>query len=135
MFTKLRPFVHTFLKEANTMFEMYVYTIGECAYALEMAKLLDPTGYYEASKGPVLGAECAVVILDDTEHVWHKHKENLVLMERCHCFSSSCRQFNILHKSLSELKRDERESDGMLPSILQVLRWFGLISMKVMKEM
>ncbi|XP_020519619.1 RNA polymerase II C-terminal domain phosphatase-like 4 isoform X3 [Amborella trichopoda] len=137
MLTKLRPFVRTFLKEANTMFEMYVYTMGERAYALEMAKLLDPSGVYFGSRvisqgdstvrhqkglDVVLGSECAVVILDDTEHVWHKHKENLVLMERYHFFSSSCRQFNVHYKSLSELKRDESESDGMLASILNVLK-------------
>ncbi|XP_020519618.1 RNA polymerase II C-terminal domain phosphatase-like 4 isoform X2 [Amborella trichopoda] len=84
MLTKLRPFVRTFLKEANTMFEMYVYTMGERAYALEMAKLLDPSGVYFGSRvisqgdstvrhqkglDVVLGSECAVVILDDTEHV------------------------------------------------------------------
>ncbi|KAM1001616.1 hypothetical protein TB2_007976 [Malus domestica] len=46
MMTKLRPFVKTFLKEANEMYEMYLYTTGERAYALEMAKLLDPRKEY-----------------------------------------------------------------------------------------
>ncbi|KAH9702691.1 RNA polymerase II C-terminal domain phosphatase-like 4 [Citrus sinensis] len=83
MMTKLRPFVHTFLKEASEMFEMYIYTMGDRPYALEMAKLLDPSReYFNArvisrddgtqrhQKGldVVLGQESAVLILDDTEN-------------------------------------------------------------------
>ena len=84
MMTKLRPFVRTFLKEASKMFEMYIYTMGDRPYALEMAKLLDPKREYfsgrvisrddgtqKHQKGldVVLGQESAVVILDDTENV------------------------------------------------------------------
>lgn len=50
MMTKLRPFVGTFLKEANQMFEMYIYTMGDRAYAKEMAKLLDPSEEYFPSR-------------------------------------------------------------------------------------
>lgn len=82
--TKLRPFVHTFLKEASNLFEMYIYTMGERPYALEMAKLLDPGDIYFNSRiiaqgdctqrhqkglDIVLGQESAVLILDDTEAV------------------------------------------------------------------
>ncbi|GAB4852999.1 RNA polymerase II C-terminal domain phosphatase-like 4 [Ancistrocladus abbreviatus] len=119
MMTKLRPFVRAFLKEASSMFEMYIYTMGERPYALEMANLLDPGGLYFNSRvisqadctqrhqkglDVVLGLESAVLILDDTEGVWQKHKDNLILMERYHFFSSSCRQFEFSCKSLSELK-------------------------------
>lgn len=84
MMTKLRPFVRTFLKEASEMFEMYIYTMGDRPYALEMAKLLDPQGKYFNAKvisrddgtqkhqkglDIVFGQESAVLILDDTEHV------------------------------------------------------------------
>lgn len=84
MMTKLRPFVHVFLKEASEMFEMYIYTMGDRPYALQMAKLLDPRGEYfgdrvisrddgtvKHQKGldVVLGQESAVLILDDTENV------------------------------------------------------------------
>jgi FCP1-like phosphatase family protein len=95
MLTKLRPFVRKFLKEASTMFEMYIYTMGDKAYAIEIAKLLDPRNVYFDSKvisnsdctqrhqkglDMVLGAESVAVILDDTEyvsafldeHAWHK---------------------------------------------------------------
>ncbi|KAG0493344.1 hypothetical protein HPP92_004338 [Vanilla planifolia] len=135
--TKLRPFVHTFLKEARSIFEMYVYTMAERSYALEVVKLLDPEKKYFNSKvisqndstqrhqkglDVVLGAESIVVILDDSEFVWHKHKENLILMERYHFFASSCRQFGFNAKSLSELKQDESESDGALATTLSVLK-------------
>ncbi|GMY35638.1 RNA polymerase II C-terminal domain phosphatase-like 4 [Fagus crenata] len=137
MMTKLRPFVRTFLKEASEMFEMYIYTMGDRAYALEMAKLLDPQREYFSSRvisrddgtqkhqkglDIVLGQESAVVILDDTENAWTKHKENLILMERYHFFASSCHQFGFNCKSLSELKSDESETDGALATVLKVLK-------------
>lgn len=137
MMTKLRPFVRTFLKEASEMFEMYIYTMGDRPYALEMAKLLDPQGEYFNSKvisrddgtqrhqkglDIVLGQENAVLILDDTEHAWMKHKNNLILMERYHFFASSCRQFGFNCKSLAETKSDENETDGALAKILEMLK-------------
>ncbi|XP_062231291.1 RNA polymerase II C-terminal domain phosphatase-like 4 isoform X2 [Phragmites australis] len=137
MLTKLRPFVNKFLKEASNMFEMYIYTMGDKAYAIEIAKLLDPGNVYFSSKvisnsdctqrhqkglDVVLGAESVAVILDDTEYVWQKHKENLILMERYHYFASSCRQFGFGFRSLSESMQDERESDGALATILDVLK-------------
>lgn len=137
MLTKLRPFVRTFLEEASIKFEMYVYTMAERSYALEVAKLLDPQRKYFDSKvisqsestqrhqkglDVVLGAEASVVILDDTESVWSRHKENLILMERYHYFASSCRQFNFNANSLSESKKDEREADGALATILSILK-------------
>ncbi|KAL2928485.1 RNA polymerase II C-terminal domain phosphatase-like 4 [Bienertia sinuspersici] len=84
MMTKLRPFVRTFLQEASKMFEMYIYTMGERPYAIEMAKLLDPGSMYFNSRvisqadctqrhqkglDVVMGQESAVLILDDTEAV------------------------------------------------------------------
>ncbi|KAF7806521.1 RNA polymerase II C-terminal domain phosphatase-like 4 isoform X2 [Senna tora] len=137
MMTKLRPFVRTFLKEASEMFEMYIYTMGDRAYALEMAKLLDPRAEYFVSKvisrddgtqkhqkglDIVLGQESAVLILDDTENAWMKHKDNLILMERYHFFASSCRQFGFNCQSLAESKSDECETDGALANVLNVLK-------------
>ncbi|XP_051202212.1 RNA polymerase II C-terminal domain phosphatase-like 4 [Lolium perenne] len=137
MLTKLRPFVRKFLEEASSMFEMYIYTMGDKAYAIEIAKLLDPGNVYFGSKvisnsdctqrhqkglDVVLGAESTAVILDDTEYVWQKHKENLILMERYHYFAASLRQFGFTDRSLSELMQDERESDGALATILDVLK-------------
>ncbi|KAL6558659.1 hypothetical protein OROMI_019009 [Orobanche minor] len=133
MITKLRPFVHSFLKEASNLFEMYIYTMGERSYALEMAKLLDPDNAYfngkvisqgdcttkhQKSLDVLLGQESAVLILDDTETVWKNDKHNLILMERYHFFAASCKPF----KSLSQLKVDESESKGALAAILKVLQ-------------
>ncbi|QHO30619.1 RNA polymerase II C-terminal domain phosphatase-like [Arachis hypogaea] len=124
MMTKLRPFVRTFLREASEMFEMYIYTMGDRPYALEMAKLLDPQGEYFNAK--VIsrddGTQNTVVILDDTEQAWMKHRDNLILMERYHFFGSSCRQFGFNCKSLAELKSDEDEAEGALAKILKVLK-------------
>lgn len=76
--------MHTFLEQASKLFDMYIYTMGERPYALEMAKLLDPSGVYFTSRviaqgdcttkhqkglDVVLGNERAVLILDDTEAV------------------------------------------------------------------
>ncbi|BBM97737.1 RNA polymerase II C-terminal domain phosphatase-like 3/4 [Marchantia polymorpha subsp. ruderalis] len=137
MWTKLRPFVHDFLDAASKMFEMYVYTMGERTYAVAMARLLDPTGRFFGdrviSQGDstrrttkdldvVLGAESAVVILDDTEGVWPKHRPNLVLMERYHFFRSSCRQFGLKGLSLTDKRKDESEEEGTLATALGTLR-------------
>ena len=54
--------------------------------------------------------------------VWKKHKENLILMERYHFFASSCRGFGFGVRSLSESMQDERESDGALATVLDVLK-------------
>ncbi|KAG9156622.1 hypothetical protein Leryth_006602 [Lithospermum erythrorhizon] len=137
MMTKLRPNVCKFLSEANKLFEMYIYTMGERAYALQMAKLLDPGEVYFHSKviaqgdctqrhqkglDVVLGKESVVLILDDTEAVWSKHKDNLILMERYHFFGSSCKQFGFNCKSLFEQQADESEDDGALATILKILQ-------------
>ncbi|KAI3744320.1 hypothetical protein L1987_57399 [Smallanthus sonchifolius] len=116
---------------------MYIYTMGERVYALEMANLLDPQKIYFDSRviaqgdctqrhqkglDVVLGQESAVLILDDTEEMWVKHRANLILMERYHFFASSCKQFRYKCKSLSELKSDESEADRALATVLQVLK-------------
>ncbi|KAG7942585.1 hypothetical protein I3843_16G110800 [Carya illinoinensis] len=67
MMTKLRPFVRAFLKEASELFEMYIYTMGDRAYALEMAKLLDPQREYFSSR---------VISRDDGTH---RHQKVLML--------------------------------------------------------
>ncbi|OWM73067.1 hypothetical protein CDL15_Pgr001181 [Punica granatum] len=112
-------------------------TMGDRPYAREMAKLLDPRNEYFNAKvisrddgtqkhqkglDVVLGQESAVLILDDTENAWIKHKDNVILMERYHFFASSCQQFGFSCKSLSELKSDECETDGALAVVLRVLK-------------
>ncbi|CAI8587457.1 unnamed protein product [Vicia faba] len=139
MVTKLRPFVRTFLKEASEIFDMCIYTLGDRNYSLEMAKLLDPQReYFNANSnvisrddgtqnrkkhlGVVLEKESAILILDDTKHVWPKHKDNLILMRRYLFFNSSCEHFGYKCKSLAELQIDESEADGALAKMLEVLK-------------
>ncbi|MCL7032586.1 hypothetical protein MKW94_014595 [Papaver nudicaule] len=99
------------------MFEMCVYTMGNRSYAEGTTRLLDP-GKTTSTRDldVVLGAESVVIILDDTKHVWEKHRENLILMDEYRYFSSRKLPF----KSLSELKRDE--SEPVLVTILEVLK-------------
>jgi RNA polymerase II C-terminal domain phosphatase-like 3/4 len=137
MWTKLRPFAHEFLEEASKMYEMCVYTMGERIYASTVVQLLDPTGRLFGDRvisqldstrrntkdlDVVLGAESAVVILDDTEGVWPNHRANLILMERYHFFTSSTRQFGMKSPSLANAHRDESESEGTLAMTLNTLR-------------
>ncbi|CAD6241912.1 unnamed protein product [Miscanthus lutarioriparius] len=116
---------------------MSVYTLGDRGYARAVVKLLDLDGAYfggrvvssdestrrdRKSLDVVPGADAAaVVILDDSSHVWPEHQENLILMDRYLYFADSCRTFGYRVRSLAELRRDEREHDGALAVALQVL--------------
>ncbi|EFJ31009.1 hypothetical protein SELMODRAFT_440109 [Selaginella moellendorffii] len=144
MWTKLRPGIWRFLARASQLYELHLYTMGNKAYATEMAKLLDPTGVLFAgrviSKGDdgdalygdektprskdldgVLGMESAVLIIDDSARVWPHHKDNLIVVERYMYFPCSRKQFGLPGPSLLEVGHDEREADGMLASILGVV--------------
>lgn len=46
MLVKLGAFARGFLKQANALFEMHVYTLGIRAYARAAVRLLDPNGIY-----------------------------------------------------------------------------------------
>ncbi|KAL5718339.1 protein-serine/threonine phosphatase [Ranunculus cassubicifolius] len=102
--TKLRPFVRNFLEEASRLFELCVYTMGPRSYAKRMVKFLDPDGKYfksrvisrednseEGKKGldVVMAPESVVVIVDDTESVWEKHKSNLIVIDGYRYFVGS----------------------------------------------
>ncbi|KAH7307864.1 hypothetical protein KP509_22G080500 [Ceratopteris richardii] len=144
MWTKLRPGIWNFLARASQLYELHVYTMGNKPYATEMAKLLDPTGTLFAgrviSKGDdgdiadrdgqlpkskdldgVLGMDSAVVIIDDSAHVWPHHRDNLIVVERYMYFPCSRKQFGLPGPSLLEVGHDEREHDGMLASVLMVI--------------
>ena len=121
---KLRPFVRPFLKETSTMFEFYIYTTADKAYALEMTRLLDPENVYfgtriisrddsprsdQKSLDLVLAPERMVLVLDDTDDVWLNHRPNLVSIERYTYFGSN---------SIT----DESETEGALVKSLRVLK-------------
>uniref|UniRef100_J3LHZ9 RNA polymerase II C-terminal domain phosphatase-like n=2 Tax=Oryza brachyantha TaxID=4533 RepID=J3LHZ9_ORYBR len=143
--TKLRPFVHEFLREASGMFEMHVYTLGGRSYARAVVKLLDPDGVYfgeriisfddssqpyrkslDAVVGPSSASateHAAVVILDDKARVWDGYNDNLIEMEPYLYFASDCRRYGSkAAQSLAERRLDESESDGALAVTLRVLR-------------
>ncbi|PVH67114.1 hypothetical protein PAHAL_1G430700 [Panicum hallii] len=136
--TKLRPFARGFLEQASAMFEMHVYTLAGRDYARAAVQLLDPDGVYfgarivssaESSRWDmksldvVPGTEVvAVVILDDSDAVWPGHQDNRILMDRYHYFASTCRKFGYNMNSMAELSRDEREHDGSLAVVLEVLK-------------
>ena len=108
LFTKLRPRVHAFLRAASRLCQLYIYTMGDKRYAAEMAHLLDPSGDLFSGRiisneestnarvkdlDIVLGAEPAVLIVDDTDRVWPNNLRNLIRVDRYHFFSQSARGF------------------------------------------
>jgi RNA polymerase II C-terminal domain phosphatase-like 3/4 len=138
MLIKLRPFVRMFLKAANHMFEMYIYTKASRLHALRIARLLDPHGNYFVSRiiskddrpgcdkkslYEVLGHENVILILDDNSKVWPNHQDNLITIQKYQYFASKfLRRHDDTYKSLAEKKIDESESDGVLKRILEVLQ-------------
>uniref|UniRef100_A0A804PQE8 RNA polymerase II C-terminal domain phosphatase-like n=1 Tax=Zea mays TaxID=4577 RepID=A0A804PQE8_MAIZE len=138
MLVKLGAFARGFLKQANALFEMHVYTLGIRAYARAAVRLLDPNGIYfggrivsrnESTKentkslDVIQGADPAmVVILDDTDGVWPGYPDNLILMDRYRYFASTCRTFDYDIPSLAEQGLEEREHDGSLAVVLGALQ-------------
>ncbi|CAA7015579.1 unnamed protein product [Microthlaspi erraticum] len=129
---KLRPFLRKFLKEADKMFLMHLYTMGSRGYAEAMLELIDPDGIYfgdrvitrdespyEKTLSLVLAEARKVVIVDDTRRVWTYHKSNLVDISRYHYFRVDFQQES---KSYSEERRDESENDGGLANVLKLLK-------------
>ncbi|XP_075663332.1 RNA polymerase II C-terminal domain phosphatase-like 4 [Castanea sativa] len=128
--------VAKFLKAANDMFEMHIYTNANRFYALRVARLLDPDGDYFASRiitrderpgcekkslDEVVGHENMVLIVDDNRDMWPNHQENLINIHAYRYFSSrSTKDDN--YKSFAERKIDENEANGMLARILEGLQ-------------
>ena len=145
MWTKLRPGVKSFLREASMLFEIHINTMGSQEYAEQMRGLLDPTrelikgtvvglghGWDEFGcirgpstkklNGDLAGCEPAALILDDTAAVWAGHEENLIVCERYLFFPSSRQQFGLPGESLLECRRDESSEEGMLATVMRILR-------------
>ena len=126
LFTKLRPFAHAFLRAASELCQLYIYTMGDKRYAAEMASLLDPGGTLfggriisnEESTNArvkdldiVLGAEPAVLIVDDTDRVWPNNLRNLIKVDRYHFFKQSALGFRQPGASVAEKNwRDEGDN-------------------------
>jgi RNA polymerase II C-terminal domain phosphatase-like 3/4 len=136
MWTKFRPGVREFLNQAKTDFDLHVYTMGDKHYAAEMAKILDPEGTlfhgkvissWDSTKrhvkdlDVVLGHDDDVLIVDDTEGVWPRHRENLLQIERYTYFPADAERFGT-KKSLAINGEDESVENGALKTILNVLQ-------------
>ncbi|TXG51414.1 hypothetical protein EZV62_023938 [Acer yangbiense] len=120
---KLRPFIRTFLKETNSMFEIYTCSMGARHYVKKVTEFLDPKGNYFDTKlisqedfNLVLGQECGTVIVDDTNSVWSDHLDNLITVEKYNYFTDHNRN----RKSYAEMKTDESESEGELLNVLGI---------------
>lgn len=139
MWTKLRPGARALLAGAAPLAEIMVYTMGDRAYAVEMARLLDPEGALlrrgrlisapdsrtAGSKDLdiVLGSAPGVLILDDTPAVWRRHAANVIVAERYHFFPASSRGHGAdPTRSCLARDADEDESDGVMAALLRVIR-------------
>ena len=139
MWTKLRPGARALLAGAAPLAEIMVYTMGDRAYAVEMARLLDPAGTLlrrgrlisapdSSTAGRkdldiVLGSAPGVLILDDTPAVWRRHAANVIVADRYHFFPASSRGHGA-DPTRSWLARssDEDEGDGVMAALLRVVR-------------
>lgn len=133
--TKLRPFVHPFLKEASSMFELFIYTKASDSYARSMAKILDPENIYFCDNKKIISGETEpqphgkknlwlverdrkhIVVVDDREDVWREHRDNLVQIETYNYFPVPGAT-----KSILQSGEDEEENTGALVGVLDVLR-------------
>ena len=136
-FTKLRPYAFEFLEAVSKICQPYVYTMGDKAYAKEMAKLLDPDGKifhgrvisnndstssHVKDLDIVLGGESSALIVDDTDRVWPQNRGNLIRLDRYHFFPHSAASFQQKGQSVMERAMvDEGEPGGNRPVLLDVL--------------
>jgi len=143
MWTKLRPFLPEFLRQASELYQLYIYTMGDRGYADEMRKLIDPDGVFFGnpkngegmrviaredstqdkvkSLDVLLGTEDSVIILDDTVGVWREYGRNVIAVDRYHFFPSSSKTFK-MGPSLFQREVDEDATTGSLAVILDTLK-------------
>ncbi|XP_071725141.1 RNA polymerase II C-terminal domain phosphatase-like 4 [Rutidosis leptorrhynchoides] len=129
---KLRPYVRAFLEQANSLFELSLYTKGTKMYARCIAKLLDPEGKYFGQYRRIIGREDtptefktldlvrveerAILIIDDTE-IWPYDSENLLVIERYNYFGTKREGDGYLKR-----RSDECEFGGSLMNILEIAK-------------
>ncbi|CAG9464958.1 unnamed protein product [Pedinophyceae sp. YPF-701] len=112
MFTKLRPGVREFLKEAFKQYDLSINTLGMSAYAARMASLLDFSGkmfrsilsredadvegdagreptYTKALRLNLHADEATTLILDDSVRVWPGFQANVLQVPQYHFFPAS----------------------------------------------
>ncbi|KAL0827904.1 hypothetical protein Bca101_051582 [Brassica carinata] len=134
---KLRPFLREFLKEANKLFRMHVYTMGTYGYARYVSSVIDPGKRYFGNrvitreKSPpkktldrISADQRRVVIVDDNASVWPQHKPNLLQVSQYIYFRYQMTNNNSEEESYSyaEKKSDECRSNGALSNVLKLLQ-------------
>ncbi|KAG2283719.1 hypothetical protein Bca52824_054939 [Brassica carinata] len=134
---KLRPFLREFLKEANKLFRMHVYTMGTYGYARYVLSVIDPGKRYFGNrvitreKSPpkktldrISADQRRVVIVDDNASVWPQHKPNLLQVSQYIYFRYQMTNNNSEEESYSyaEKKSDECRSNGALSNVLKLLQ-------------
>lgn len=93
-YIKMRPGLKQFLAKVSEMFELHVYTMGTRAYALNIAKIVDPDKKLFGDRiisrdenGSMTAKSLArlfpvdtkmVVIIDDRADVWPRNRPNLI---------------------------------------------------------
>ena len=136
LFTKLRPSAHAFLRAASELCQLYIYTMGDKRYAAEMACLLDPGGTLFGGRiisnqestnarvkdlDIVLGADSAVLIVDDTDRVWPNNLRNLIKVDRYHFFKQSALGFRQPGASVAEKNWRDEGDNGTRAQLRDVL--------------
>ncbi|POR31698.1 RNA polymerase II subunit A C-terminal domain phosphatase [Tolypocladium paradoxum] len=93
-YIKLRPGLHEFLEEVASLYELHVYTMGTRAYALNIARIVDPDRKLFGNRvisrdenGSITSKSLQrlfpvstnmVVIIDDRSDVWPRNRPNLI---------------------------------------------------------
>ena len=93
-YIKMRPGLREFLSKVSELYELHVYTMGTRAYALSIAKIVDPDKRLFGDRiisrdenGSMTAKSLArlfpidtkmVVIIDDRADVWPKNRPNLI---------------------------------------------------------
>jgi RNA polymerase II subunit A-like phosphatase len=93
-YIKMRPGLKEFLNKISELYELHVYTMGTRAYAMNIAKIVDPTKKLFGDRiisrdenGSITSKNLArlfpvdtkmVVIIDDRADVWPKNRPNLI---------------------------------------------------------
>ncbi|KAI0018901.1 hypothetical protein F4780DRAFT_749190 [Xylariomycetidae sp. FL0641] len=93
-YIKMRPGLSEFLEKIAELFELHVYTMGTRAYALNIAKIVDPTQKLFGNRvisrdenGSMTAKSLQrlfpvstnmVVVIDDRADVWPKNRSNLI---------------------------------------------------------
>ena len=134
---KLRPFLREFLKEANKLFRMHVYTMGTYGYARYILSEIDPGKRYFGNrvitreKSPhnktldrISADQRRVVIVDDNASAWPQHKPNLVQVKQYIYFRYQMTNNDSEEEfySHAEKKSDESRSNGSLSKVLKILQ-------------